>query len=164
MILQGHIIDTGFATIANSSVRMDYSTPVSFYNRLDDEFHFTLDPCASPENTKCAKFFTYHENGLVQDWGCEVVFMNPPYGYQTETWMAKALSASQRGATVVCLVSARTSTRWWHDIAMQGEIRFVRGKIRFIGMKFEAPQSHAVIIFRPGEMFGFMGPPVESKP
>ena len=164
MNLQGHMLDTRYAAAANSSVKMDYTTPVLFYNRLDDEFHFTLDPCASPENAKCAKFFTYHENGLVQGWGCETVFMNPPYGYQTEVWMAKALRASQKGATVVCLIPARTSTRWWHDIAMQGEIRFIQGKIRFIGTKFEAPQPHVIIIFRPGQKSCFIGPPVESKP
>ncbi len=143
---------------------MDYATPKPFYNRLEAEFHFTLDPCASPDNAKCAKFFTYHDNGLVQDWGHEIVFMNPPYGYQTEAWMAKAFNASQEGATVVCLIPARTSTRWWHDIAMKGEVRFVRGKIRFVGMKHESPVPHAIIIFSPGQTVGFMGPPMNSKP
>ena len=155
---------TTYATVANSSVRMDYATPESFFRQLDDEFHFTLDPCASPENAKCSKFYTYHENGLVQDWGHDIVFMNPPYGYATEKWMSKALLASRVGATVICLIPARTSTAWWHDIVMQGEVRFVRGKIRFVGMKHEAPQPHVVVIFRPGQVSGFIGPPVANRP
>jgi len=37
--------------------------------------------------------------------------------------MKKAYIASLDGATVVCLVPARTDARWWHDFAMRGEIR-----------------------------------------
>lgn len=46
-----------------------WSTPQTFFNELDDEFHFNLDPCALPENAKCSKYFTPSEDGLTQDWG-----------------------------------------------------------------------------------------------
>ncbi len=45
-----------------------WATPQDFFDRLDDEFHFTLDPCATPENAKCDKYFTVKEDGLKQDW------------------------------------------------------------------------------------------------
>ena len=49
-----------------SSVRMDWATPMDFFNALDAEFHFTLDPCASPENAQCKKYYTERTNGLLQ--------------------------------------------------------------------------------------------------
>lgn len=63
-----------------SSIRMDWATPQTFFDALDAEFQFTLDPCASVENAKCKKFYTVAENGLAQDWSGETVFCNPPYG------------------------------------------------------------------------------------
>lgn len=52
-----------------SSKSNEWSTPQEFYDELDKEFHFTLDPCSTEENHKCEKFFTQKENGLVQNWG-----------------------------------------------------------------------------------------------
>jgi len=46
-----------------------WETPQSFYDELDKEFQFTLDPCATPENAKCEMFFTKEMNGLTQNWG-----------------------------------------------------------------------------------------------
>ena len=52
-----------------SSKKMDWATPQEFYDKLDSEFHFTLDPCADEFNHKCDKYFTEKENGLEQCWG-----------------------------------------------------------------------------------------------
>jgi site-specific DNA-methyltransferase (adenine-specific) len=68
----------------------DWSTPQELFDELDKEFHFTLDPCASDWNAKCKKYFTEKEDGLKQDWGNEIVFMNPPYGKVFNNWMEKA--------------------------------------------------------------------------
>lgn len=114
-----------------SSVSFEWGTPKDLFKDLDREFHFTLDPCASPQNAKCKHFFTRADNGLEQDWGQETVFMNPPYGRQVVCWMRKAYWASRTGATVVCLVPARTDTQWWHDYSIQGEIRFLKGRLHF---------------------------------
>lgn len=46
-----------------------WATPQAFFDQLDAEFHFTLDPCATPENAKCRKFFTIEDDGLRQSWG-----------------------------------------------------------------------------------------------
>ena len=58
--------------------------------------------------------------------------MNPPYGRVLGKWMAKAVESWRSGATVVCLIPARTDTAWWHDFVMQCEIRFIRGRLRFV--------------------------------
>lgn len=48
---------------------MDWTTPQDFFDELDKEFHFTLDPCALPETAKCKAFFTPDDDGLKQSWG-----------------------------------------------------------------------------------------------
>ena len=52
-----------------SSRSDEWSTPQSLYDSLDAEFHFTLDPCATADNHKCAKFFSKEDDGLKADWG-----------------------------------------------------------------------------------------------
>lgn len=74
--------------------------------------------------------------------------MNPPYGVEIGRWMRKAYAASRAGATVVCLVPARTDTKWWHDSAMRGEIRFIRGRLTFVGASSSAPFPVSVVVFR----------------
>ena len=131
-----------------SSQRHDWTTPQDFFDKLDAEFGFTLDPCCLHETAKCAKHFTPEEDGLAQDWSGDVVFMNPPYGREIGKWVRKAYDESQRGATVVCLIPARTDTAYWHDYAMRGEVRFVRGRLKFGGSSVGAPFPSAVVIFR----------------
>lgn len=52
-----------------SSTKEDWATPQDFFDKLDEEFHFDLDPCADAENAKCKEYFTKEENGLLKDWG-----------------------------------------------------------------------------------------------
>ena len=73
-----------------SSETDDWSTPIDFFNRLDQEYNFTLDPCASVANATCDYYFTEQDNGLNQDWGGYSVFMNPPYGRKMSKWVQKA--------------------------------------------------------------------------
>lgn len=133
-----------------SSKTPEWYTPQEFFDRLNAEFGFTLDPCCTHENAKCDRHFTREDDGLRQSWAAESVFMNPPYGREIGEWMRKAYeSCYQNGATVVCLVPARTCTAWWHDYAMKGEIRFIRGRLKFGGAIDSAPFPSAVVIFRP---------------
>ncbi len=134
-------------TVHFMSEKMDWGTPQELFDRLNQEFHFTLDVCALPENAKCKRFFSSKENGLLQKW-TGVCWMNPPYGREIEQWMQKALQESDRGATVVCLVPARTDTEWWHKYALHGEIRFIRGRVKFQGANATAPFPSAIVIFR----------------
>lgn len=131
-----------------SSNTIEWATPPDLFQRLDREFGFTLDPCSTADNAKCARHYTKAENGLLQDWSNDVVFMNPPYGRAIGAWIAKAHEESKRGAIVVCLIPARTDTAYWHDHVMQAdEVRLLRGRLRFGGAKAAAPFPSAIVIF-----------------
>ena len=127
-----------------------WSTPNDFFDKLNDEFHFTLDPCSTHENAKCYKHFTEEENGLLQDWGNEVVFCNPPYGRQIKYWVKKAYEESQKdNTTVVMLIPARTDTVYFHEyIYHKAEIRFIKGRLKFGNAKNSAPFPSMVVIFK----------------
>lgn len=133
-----------------SSRSEEWATPADFFAALDDEFGFTLDPCATRHNAKCRTFYTKTDNGLVQDWGHHTVFCNPPYGRDIGEWVKKSFLAAKAGATVVLLVHARTDTRYFHDwIYGKAELRFVRGRLKFGDGRQSAPFPSLVAIYRP---------------
>lgn len=132
-----------------SSSTSEWETPKSFFDSLDAEFGpFDLDPCATSSNHKCPVFFTKEDNGLNLPWTGRV-FMNPPYGREVYLWVEKAYEESQKGATVVCLLPARTDTQWFHDYCTRGEIRFVKGRLKFGGQANSAPFPSMVVVFYP---------------
>lgn len=133
-----------------SSKKQDYETPQDFFEKLDNEFHFTLDPCADSDNAKCKRYFTIEHNGLKQDWSGETVFCNPPYNRKLKEWVRKAYNESLKpNTTVVMLIPARTDTAYFHDyILPYAEIRFVRGRLKFGDSKNAAPFPSMVAIFK----------------
>ena len=136
-------------TVHFSSATDLWETPQEFFNKYNDIYHFTLDVCATKENTKCKNFFTKEQDGLVQKW-TGICWMNPPYGREIGKWIKKAYESSQEGATVVCLIPARTDTRWWHDYIMQtGIITFIKGRLKFGGHANAAPFPNAIVVFDP---------------
>ena len=133
----------------HSTKTTEWSTPQSFYDALDTEFHFTLDVCATTTNAKCPRSFTLADDGLQQDWGREICWMNPPYGKTIALWIRKAAESALAGAVVVCLVPVRTDTRWWQRYVLGAEVRFVPGRLTFGGAVNPAPFPNAVVVFRP---------------
>lgn len=130
-----------------SSQTNEWATPQDFFDKLNDEFNFTLDPCATPDNAKCKKFYTKEDDGLTQDWSGEIVFCNPPYGREIKRWVKKAYESN---ATTAMLIPARTDTSYWHEyIHGKAEVRFIKGRLKFGGSKNSAPFPSAVVIFRP---------------
>lgn len=125
-----------------------WETPQKFFDALDREFHFDIDVCAIAENAKCGKYYTPEDDALSQEWK-GTCWMNPPYGRKIGKWIQYAFESAQKGATVVCLIPSRTDTAWWHDYCLRGEVRFVRGRLKFGGSKDNAPFPSAVVIFRP---------------
>lgn len=142
--------DTLFSTGNNF-----WCTPKDFFDKLDAEFHFTLDPCCSEKSAKCAKFFTPKEGGLTQDWSGETAFVNPPYGREISMWVRKAQREGQKpNTTVVVLIPARTDTSYWHDyiFPFAKDIRYIRGRLHFTDEDGRpapagAPFPSAVIVF-----------------
>ena len=156
----------------------EWVTPQDLFDQLYDEFDFSLDPCANPENFWCQFCITKNGlfvrtaegyvcdnkiDGLNQEWfidgACNGnIFMNPPYS-EYPIWIKKAYEESQKGCTVVCLIAARTDTKIWQDFIFKkaSEIRFIMGRVKFErsdGAKNSAPFPSAIVIFRPPENQG----------
>jgi phage N-6-adenine-methyltransferase len=135
---------TGYMAVSQTD---NWATPQAFFDKLNAEFNFDLDVCADAQNAKCERYFTKEQDGLLQEW-TGTVWCNPPYGRVLKDWLRKSVESWKAGATVVLLVPARTDTGWWHDYATQGEIRFIRGRLKFGDSKTAAPFPSAVIVFR----------------
>ena len=132
-----------------SSNTVEWATPKAFFDELDKEFHFTLDPCCTIQNKKCKKYYTKEDNGLSKNWSGETVFCNPPYGREIVDWVKKCHWESLKGTTVVMLIPARTDTSYFHDyIYKKHEIRFVRGRLHFNESKQGAPFPSMVVVMR----------------
>lgn len=114
-----------------TSARDDWETPQALFDELDAVHHFTLDPCSTHGNAKCAKHYTEEDDGLAQSWEGETVFCNPPYGREIGKWVRKCAEES-RHAKVVMLIPARTDTAYFHDyIYGRAEVTFLRGRLKF---------------------------------
>jgi phage N-6-adenine-methyltransferase len=131
-----------------SSDEMSWETPSTLFNKLNDEFNFTLDPCCVKETAKCPLYYTPEIDGLKQPWFGSV-FMNPPYGRTIKLWMAKAAhESSLRKSLVCCLVPVRSDSKWWHHYAMKSsEIRLLNRRLTFEGGNNKAPFPAALVIF-----------------
>jgi len=160
-----------------SSEKTDWATPQILFDKLNEEFSFTLDVCAIADNAKCPTFFTPEDNGLVQPW-TGVCWMNPPYNEPEQPckksckkkkcqrrgccttkyipgqidFLRKAhdeVLVFSRAEKVVCLIPSRTDTKYFHDYCMRAkEIRFIEGRLKFQGAKDAAPFPSALIIFQ----------------
>lgn len=137
-----------------SSLRQDWATPRQLFEMLDREFHFGLDLCATAETSQALRYLS--EGSLDLDWvdlaWGKPLWMNPPYGRKIGRWIHKALQASRAGVTIVCLLPARTDTSWFHDYCLKGQIRFLRGRLRFDDKPSRlgrCPFPSMLVIFRP---------------
>ena len=143
-----------------SSKNMNWCTPQEFFNELDQEFRFTLDPAATNKSAKCANYYTHADDGLSKDWGGQRVFCNPPYGRYISDWVRKGYEESRKpGTVVVMLIPARTDTKYFHEYIFHGkadEVRFLRGRLKFTdedgNEKDAAPFPSAVIVWRSPDM------------
>ena len=133
-----------------STGKNDWETPIELFNELDNEFHFTLDPCCSENTAKCDKFYTEETDGLSKDWTGEIVFCNPPYSSdQQGKWVKKCYEHALNGGLAVMLIPARTDTRRFHEyIYGKAEIRFLAGRLKFGNAPNPAPFPSMVVIFR----------------
>jgi len=130
-----------------SSKRQDWSTPLDFFKKLDDEFHFTLDPCAEPHTAKAKKYYTKKDDGLRQVWENEIVYVNPPFGKYQKDWIKKCYMESKH-AKVVALIPARTDTIAFHKYILgKAEIRFIKGRLKFGGSNNSSPFPSMVVIW-----------------
>ena len=155
----------------------DWETPPAVFDALDQEFGFEMDAAARLDNAKMQPCLTPEQDALVSDWYeaffggdreiarinraagvvAPICWLNPPYS-RVRAFIAKAAEEAQKGCTVVCLVPARTDTRWWHDHVWDRdrhcprhgvEVRFLKGRLRFVGAAHGAPFPSVIVVFRP---------------
>lgn len=149
-------------TLHFSSAKDDWRTPPALFAALDAEFHFNTDPACTEENALCA-YRIY--DGLETDWSDDGdysnvrVFLNPPYskGLQKK-FIAKAVEETKKGALVVALLPARTDTKLFHDYIWDThkhrprpwvqEVRFLKGRVKFVGASHGAPFPSMIVVFR----------------
>jgi len=100
-------LDIGFAHDRTTG-KEDWLTPPEVLRALGP---FDLDPCSPigrPWDT-AAKHYTMEDNGLLKPWEGRV-WMNPPYGSETERWMRRMANHGNG----VALIFARTETKTFH--------------------------------------------------
>lgn len=144
-----------------SSKSDEWSTPQDFFDKVNKEFNFDCDVCATVENAKCSNFITAEQNGLVHPWG-KVNWCNPPYS-QIASWVERAFMQTLdfgfgKGKTTVMLIPARTDTKYFHkwiwdenkdDWYPHVKGRFIRGRLKFGGSKNSAPFPSMLVVFNP---------------
>lgn len=133
-----------------SHKREDWVTPNDLFAKLHAEFDFYMDIAASKENTKLALFtndlFNFDFNTIPRG---SALWLNPPYGPKAKDFLQKARALQEEGFRVVCLMPARTDTKWFHDIVQpHAEVRFIKGRIKFEGALYSAPFPSLLAIFR----------------
>lgn len=145
---------------AYASSKVDtWATPRDFYDTTNAEFSFGLDAAALQSSTLCPNNWygpdhpeQARQDAFARDWFADsngqAVWLNPPYGRTIKEWVEKADFEAQKGATVVCLVPARTDTNWWWSHCISYEVRFIRGRLKFGNQPNSAPFPSALIIMR----------------
>jgi phage N-6-adenine-methyltransferase len=133
----------------------DWATPTDLFNLLDDEFRFNVDACAAEWNYKCEKYYTKEDDSLTKNWPTgSVVWCNPPYGNFAGKFVEHAYKQHiNQNCTVVCLVPTNTEAKWFHNYALAGELRFIRGRVHFTDKNGKSGRprfSSMVVIFQNG--------------
>lgn len=130
-----------------SSKRLDWTTPVDLFNKLDSIYNFDLDVAASEENALCNFFYTEEDDGLSKSWAGRRVWCNPPYGREIRAWTRKAAAEAEHAKFIVMLVPARTDTIWWHEAIQTARAVYLKGRLKFGGQKNAAPFPSALLIW-----------------
>lgn len=153
--------------------RTDWQTPPELFDKLTAEFGpFDLDPCGHPLSYVSQHCGTYYaKDGLDKPWFGRV-FVNPPYGRELGKWVAKCYADAHRPDVVhvVALLPVRTDVRWWQNYVVTSlhysgyvgstrlpiwevesgahEVRFLKGRLKFVGAKASAPFPSAIVVWR----------------
>lgn len=143
-------------SVSKTSIDETWATPKKYWEEISKEFNFELDAAALSVSALCEKWYgpdhpePSRQDAFQNDWCKEAstIWLNPPYGRQIGKWLQKADLEASHGATVVCLVPARTDTAWWHDYCMKHEYRLIRGRLKFNEGKSDAPFASALIVMR----------------
>ncbi len=124
---------------------VDWHTPPEVFDKLDIEFDIDVAaPIGGVDWIPAKKYYTEQDDGLTQDWE-GTVWMNPPYGKFTATWLEKFINHGDG----IALVFARTDTLWFHNLAAKADaILFTKGRLAFYnnGVKGQNAASGSLLI------------------
>ncbi|MCD6160929.1 MAG: adenine methyltransferase [candidate division Zixibacteria bacterium] len=124
------MVQTGFTHDNVNNKTVEWYTPKWVFDSLG--LIFDLDPCYpelyAPSWIPVRKTYNKTDDGLSKEWVGNV-WLNPPYGPHTKTWLKKLYNHGQG----IALVFARTDCRWFQDICIHADgILFLRGRIKFV--------------------------------
>jgi len=138
------------------SKNQTWETPWSLFNAIQERYHLERDCAASAENTKLPLYWTEQDNCLLQEWSGRN-WLNPPF-VNMKNFIKKAFLERERAFTIL-LIPARTNTVWWHEMCMQGEVLFIKGRPKFKDCTHGLPTPLALVMFGgeaiPGKMGSF---------
>ena len=129
-----------------SSDKDDWETPDELFAELHKEFWFDLDVAANAVNHKCQVYFTKENSAFNNKW-FGTVWCNPPYGKEIGKWVK---ACHDYDGVSVMLLPARTDTKWFHEYIYnnsKAEVRFLKGRLKFVGANSSAPFPSMVVIF-----------------
>lgn len=115
-----------------SSKNQKWETEPKMIADLATVFSWDLDVCASRPNV-CENFYSEEDDALTKEWtGKQLRWMNPEYT-DLPIWMPYARKMHQKyGGAIVCLVTAKTDTRWWHKNVTGTEgVVLIKGRVKF---------------------------------
>ena len=133
-----------------SSGKDDWETPDELFSELHREFWFDLDVAANAANHKCQVYFTKENSAFNNKW-FGTVWCNPPYGKEIGKWVK---ACHDYDGVSVMLLPARTDTKWFHEYIYKNpkaEIRFLQGRLKFVGANSSASFPSMVVIFNISE-------------
>lgn len=135
-------IKTGMGSHQSHKMLSDeWLTPPDILEPLGD---FDIDPCSPMSRPwPTAKIhYTKYDNGLIQPWGINTrIWLNPPNGQQTGTWLKK-LSEHGNG---IAMIFARTETKMFFDFVWDkaDALLFLKGRIHFYDIDGKRANANA---------------------
>lgn len=111
-----------------ATIPVEWYTPPHIFQQLG--IIFDLDPCAAPvhDHVPARHKYVLPTNGLIEPWN-GTVWLNPPYGKHTGTWVRKLADHGDG----IALVFARPDTAWFQEALLSADIVcFVEKRIKFV--------------------------------
>jgi site-specific DNA-methyltransferase (adenine-specific) len=154
---------------ASKTAKDEQRTPMSLFNRLSERFLFTIDIAATEGNQLMPIYMSDFLNPKCSLWEHDVAFCNPPYSRGIiDKFVTKAYQESLKGATVVCLLPADVSTKWFRTCMAADEWIVIEGRVRFnhadgTPIKGSPKFGSIVVVFKNTERRRNLGFPVISS-
>ena len=115
-------------------------TPKELLNQIKIEYGELFDPCPND----------FQIDGLKIEWPLDrTVYVNPPYTRgEISKWVKKCFDEYNRGVKIVLLIPSYTDTTYFHKyIYPYAQLRFIKGRLKFLGYQNKASFPSMLCIF-----------------